>query len=93
MKHIPISKSRVVSHRDNYRSGLLIDNFHSTIDGTVTISADLTTYDNGLYGIDIENDTYLDVMLDKRGSITACNDDQVDILNNGNGAIERSVSL
>ena len=85
----------MISSYDNYRSGLLIDNFHTVVKGSVSVSAEIETYNNGLYGVEIENNTHVDVVLENDGSIAACNngngiadtDDRIDILNDGYGII------
>lgn len=86
----------ILSH-SNVNSGVDISDKDTTkpVNGTVSISANLKTYNNGLNGLGIESGSLLDVMVEKGGSITACNnggntaipDDRADIFNNGTGTI------
>lgn len=74
----------------------------SNVGGTNTLllllfgfSATVNTYLNGLSGIEIGNNTNVDIILEKGVSLTACNNGgntvetlpRADILNNGNGDI------
>ena len=89
----------ILLHNNDF-SGLDISNRDpaKAVNGAVSISANLKTYLNGLNGIGIESDSnsIVDIILEKGGSITACNnggntdipDDRADIFNNGNGTID-----
>jgi len=73
--------------------GILPRGQPSSVNGTVSISADLNIYLNGANGIDFPNKQGVDIILEKGGSLSSCNNARlvtslpfVDILNNGTGS-------
>jgi len=83
-----------ISIHNNQGSGLAISPVPSSLgNGTVIISADLNIYLNGANGINAPNEQGVDIILEKGGSLSSCNNARavtslrfVDILNNGTGS-------